>query len=219
MAAFVVVWYSDFSLNFYGDMKMFFWSIISVVIACVGLYFGWVGLCLNATANQAKLQATEALYYWKELPEKPVGIQIKIKNTGSKKVTIKHIEMCRVKKRGMTLCGRKREYVACKAVYSSRKDEEPFKDSGFYESEVMDLASLEIHNPNELDVGKSCTRLVHWFEAEGHSADLAELAASKKEAKDVQFVVCTDYEKFPVKPAKSVKEVFVQKTLFPKFFV
>ncbi|CAJ2376224.1 MAG: hypothetical protein IBGAMO2_240003 [Arenicellales bacterium IbO2] len=200
MSAFALVWYSDFSFNFYGDIKMLFWSIaklvgwiISAGIACVGLYFAWVRLCLIATANQAKLKATGMLVSRGE-------IKIQIKNTGSKKVIINHIEICRVKIRGIGLCDCNREYQSCKVVLSGTEDDD------YTPTELTLYDPLAFPDESHaLDVGKSCARFFPFEENE----DLAELAKTKREAKTVQFVVCTDYGKFPVKSEKRVKKLVV----------
>lgn len=189
---------------------MLFWSIAKIVggiisagLVCVGLYFSWVRLCLQATANQAKLKA-------KAFIRPPLGIDIKIENVGSKKVFITHIELCRVKCRGVGLCGFKYEYGPDDAIYKTVESNKEHKN---YPREFILQEVPALMHPDDLDElesGETCIRRVSRIPAKGMHNELAKIAASKKEVKAVRFVVCADsHGKFPVKSKKSViSEIF-----------
>lgn len=160
----------------------------------------------NVSANQAKLKATGVFPDTK-------GTQIKIENTGSKEVIIQHIEMCRVKNRGISLFGRKREYKSCKVVLSNKE----LAALGMLPKfELYDqiayafIAPVEYDSSYVLRGGESCKRCVPFYE-ETHCDDLADLASNKKEAKSVEFVIATDNGKFLVKSGKELKKSVVSK--------
>ncbi|MDA8015045.1 MAG: hypothetical protein MPK09_05455 [Gammaproteobacteria bacterium] len=184
----------------FGSVAEWFGAFGSWAAGLGSLAAAWVALYLGLTANHAKLKA-------KGMFDDFFGIQIEIENTGSKEVIIRHIEVCRVKKRGITLFGRKRECKSCKVVYSHKKTEMFPAEPGFYEPPVISLSGDD--PSNFLEPGKSTSRCVPQDTFQCGKNELGEIASTKKQAKSVEFVVCTDYGKFPVKSEKSLKKFVV----------
>ena len=164
----------------------------------------WVALYLGIAANHAKLKATGV--FAKSNGGIIYGIQMKIKNVRAKDVTIKCIAMCRIKKmRSLGLSGFKRKFESCRGVFSQKEGDTSFFGSAFY----MDRTKQFPEQEEVLESGKTCTRLITIdFFADSHDY-LLDLAETKKEAKTVQFVVCTDYGNFPVESDQSVKKFLV----------
>lgn len=148
----------------------------------------------NALANREKLKATGTL-----VNINSGEIKVEIKNIGSKKVTIKHLGICQVKTCGMGLFGSNRKYESCLAFLSITADDNYFPE--FVLEDPRDFRD----QPDELEVGQSCTRS---FEFYGDDC-LSDLAKTKEQAKVVQFVVYTERRKFPVKSEKPVKKLVV----------
>ncbi|MDA8015072.1 MAG: hypothetical protein MPK09_05625 [Gammaproteobacteria bacterium] len=176
----------------------------------------WVALYLGANANQAKLETTAKLFHSPYHAEKTETIEIGIKNIGPRKVSVYHLEMCRVKIRGISLYGLKREYEACKEVRSYIEWISPREKFRIYDAplspyvEPSDPPSINSKGSSGvLDIGKGSVWVIPRNLDESAHAPLAELASTKKEAKTVKLVVCTDHGKFPIKSEKSVKKFLV----------
>lgn len=139
-------------------------------------------------------------------------IRIKIENVGAKDVIIHHIELCREKKRGIWFFGRKSELDPCKFV-ESRKEHEPRVDAFMLWNVAFIGDPSKMESSEVLEAGKSCARFIPLNLSPNVHDLFTQLVATKKEAKTVRFVVCTDYGKFPVKSDKDVKKFVVRSVL------
>lgn len=198
-----------------GDFLEWF-AAFGVWVAGIGSFTAaWIALHLGITANQAKLKTTAK--YEKEVE----AIKIEIENIGPRKVIVYHLEMCRVKKRGIGLYGCKREYNGCMTVHSDIahpdiNEVSPQQKLRLYLPSLLpprdppsDPPTILSDSPSGvLGVGKSGTWIIPLSLDERAYAGLAEFVSSKKEAKTVGLVVCTDHGKFPVNQ-KCVKKILV----------
>jgi len=121
---------------------------------------------------------------------------LEVENIGPHTMVIRHIEMWVGKQQA--------KQNGHDAVEFRKKSENISPD---YTFKFIMPAVLPAVLPDEslevLEVGKSCTLFVpRNFDEKKARVALKEFVRNEKEAKTVQFVVCTDYGKFPVKTCK-----------------